>query len=85
MVLHSMNSGKWLLRGFNVARNDAMEESERYTTEQLAYLEVTEPTGRFHDETYLIDTQPLVSETPISAIPSRRIDIRTEANIVTGD
>lgn len=85
MVLHSMNSGKYLLKKFNYARNDALEDSDRYTAEQLDYLEVTEPTGKFHDESFMIDTQPLVPETPISVNPTRRIDIRTESDIITGD
>ena len=85
MPLSSMNSGKYLLGKFNIARNDALEDSSRYSAEQLTYLEITEPTGKFYSENFMVDTMPIVEETPISANPRKRIDVRTEGNIVTGD
>ena len=75
MVLDSTNAGKWFNKDFLRERANAMRDSSGYTTEELAFYEITWPDGDATNndpEALMIDPCPLDVNTKR---PGKRINL----------
>ena len=87
MVLSSQNSGKYMNRRVERERQRALRTRTGYTTEQLSYMDISgsEGLGRYNTIHYEVESVPVSPQNPLFARERKKLDIRTETNMITGD